>query len=194
MGDKINERPSFEEIVLELGRINSKDKHKNDIRRSFGLLIVVAAVSVLISLIFMPVFIVEGHSMSPAIESGDIIVGFKFAKIDKGDVIAFNHNNSVLIKRVIAVEGDVVNIDVDGNVFVNGELIDEPYVLEKSYGTEVTTKFPYQVPVNSVFVMGDNREDSVDSRSKSIGAVSKDLVVTEIIFRGWPLDRITHSF
>ena len=191
MGNEINERPSFEQITLELGRINSKDKKRKDIRRILGFLIVVAAISILISLMVLPVFQIKGHSMTPNVKTGDIVVGFKLAKIDKGDVIAFNHNNSVLIKRVIAVEGDVVDIDNDGNVYVNDELIEEPYVSNKSYGKDVTVKFPYQVPVDSLFLLGDYREDSIDSRSKSIGAVSKDLVIGKIILRVWPFKDIT---
>ena len=191
MGDKVTKRASFEDIALELGRINSKDKKKKDIRKILGFLTVVAAISILISVALLPVFQIKGHSMNPTLKSDDVVIGFKLAKIDKGDIIAFNNNNSVLIKRVIAVEGDIVDIDEDGNVYVNEELIDESYISKKSYGNEVSVDFPYQVPVESFFLLGDHREDSIDSRSKSIGAVSKDLVIGKIIFRVWPFKRIT---
>ena len=191
MAKEINERPELEEIVSELGRISSKDKKKKDIRRILGFAIVVAAISILISLSVLPVFQIKGSSMSPNITSGDVLIGFKLGKINKGDVVAFNHNNAVLVKRVIAVEGDTVDIDEEGNVYVNDEIIEEPYISEKNYGTQVTIDFPYQVPVDSLFLMGDERKDSIDSRSKTIGSVSQDLVIGKIVFRIWPFKRIT---
>ena len=194
MGKEINERPEFDEIVSELGRINSKDKKKKDVRRILGFTIVVAAISILISLSVLPVFQIKGYSMSPNIVNGDVVIGFKLSKINKGDVVAFNHNNSVLVKRVIAVEGDTVDIDNDGNVYVNDEMIEEPYISEKNYGTQVTVDFPYQVPVDSLFLLGDERKDSIDSRSKTIGSISKDLVIGKIVFRIWPFNRIAGNF
>ena len=128
MGDRINERPTFEEISLELERINSNEKKRMAIRKIFGFSIVVAAISILLSLTLLPIFKIKGDSMNPSIESGDVVVVLKFTDIDRGDVVAFNHNNTILIKRVIAVEGDVVNIDEEGNVYINEESIEEPYI------------------------------------------------------------------
>ena len=191
MKNKVSKRPSFEDIESELGRIKSEDKKKNNIRKIIGFLVVVASMSVLISLTVLPTFEINGHSMSPTLKNGELVVGCRFGKIEKGDIIAFKHNNSTLIKRVIAVEGDVVDIDNEGNVHVNDEIIDEDYLSKKSYGRETNIEFPYQVPVESFFVLGDWREDSIDSRSKSIGSVPKDFVVGKIVFRIWPFSRIT---
>lgn len=194
MQDKRYERPSLDVISSELGRINTKEKKKKELNRNIGFIIVVAAIASLISLMLMPVFKAEGFSMSPTIESGDLIIGSKLSSIERGDIIAFTTNNKVLIKRVIALEGEVVDIDSQGTVKVNNEALEESYLQSKSYGNEVTITFPYEVPVNSVFVLGDYREESIDSRSKLIGAVSKDLIIGEVKFRIWPFNKISLDF
>ena len=127
--------------------------------------------------------------MHGTLDSGDIVVSVKGSDFEIGDVIAFYYNNNILVKRVIANPGDWVDIDKDGNVYVNNNLIDEPYLSEKAYG-ETNIELPYQVPEAKVFVMGDNRSVSIDSRNTSIGCIAEEQIVGKIVFRVWPLAQI----
>ena len=124
--------------------------------------------------------------MTPTLGAGNIAVGVKGSSFDQGDIIAFYYNNKILVKRVIALPGDWVDIDQSGNIYVNGELLDEPYVQDKALG-ECDIELPYQVPEGRLFVCGDHRSTSVDSRSSSVGCVAEEQIAGKIIFRIWPL-------
>lgn len=139
------------------------------------------------AVLLLPVLRIYGTSMSPTLDESDIVLSIKGGKFETGDVIAFYYNNKILVKRVIAQEGDWVDIDQNGVVFVNGEAIDEPYVKERSFG-ECDIELPYQVPEGRVFIMGDHRDVSIDSRSTTIGCIAEEQVVGKIIFRIWPFD------
>lgn len=153
------------------------------------MLIVVAAFAVLIAVLFLPILRIYGKSMHGTLDSGDIVLSVKSSDFDTGDVVAFYYNNNILVKRVIAEAGDWVDMDDDGTVYVNEVKLVEPYITEKAYGeTDIT--FPYQVPENRIFVMGDNREVSIDSRNTSIGTVSDEQIVGRLIFKIWPLQEI----
>lgn len=156
------------------------------VRSTIYALLVVAAVAVLVAVLLLPVLRIYGTSMTPTLTEGDIVLSIKGSSFQTGDVIAFYYNNKILVKRVIAYSGDWVDIDDDGNVFVNGQLIDEPYISEKALG-ECDIQLPYQVPEARVFVMGDHRSTSVDSRSSAVGCVSEEQIVGKIVFRVWPL-------
>lgn len=181
--------PSTEEIRETFEKVTYRERLKRSILSTTNILIVVAAVAVLVAMLFLPVLRIYGHSMNDTLESGDLVVSVKGASFETGDVVAFYYNNNVLVKRVIANAGDWVDIDLEGNVYVNQQPLDEPYIKEKSYG-EPNIDFPYQVPEDRIFVLGDNREVSVDSRSSSIGCVSSEQIVGKIVFRIWPLNRI----
>ena len=168
------------QLENELKREKDKHTYLKTLKSTIFILAFVAAVAILLSAGFFPVLRVVGTSMEPTLNNEQIVVAFKMADLKQGDVVAFYYNNKILIKRVIALPGDFVTVDNDGNVYVNDEMLDEPYITEKSYG-ECDITYPYQVPENKIFVMGDNRETSIDSRSCEIGCVPEELIVGKII-------------
>lgn len=182
--------PSEDEIVAERERLQYRKKYRRTLRTTIYTLIVVAAAAVLVATFFIPVLQVSGSSMEPALSDGDIVVLFKSGKLETGDLVAFYYQNKLLLKRVIAGPGDIVDIDDEGNVYVNDELLDEPYVTNKSLG-ETDRDYPYQVPDGRYFVMGDNRETSIDSRSSAIGCIEIDQIVGKVVLRIWPLKQLS---
>lgn len=176
------------QIEAELNREKESFKYFKILRSTIYALIIVAAVATLIATLMMPVLKISGSSMVPTFREGEIVVSFKTKNLQTGDVIAFYHGNKILVKRVIAGAGQWVNIDLDGNVTVDGELLDEAYVEELSLGDN-DVEFPYQVPDGCWFVLGDRRSISMDSRNAEIGSISQDEVVGKILFRVWPLRR-----
>lgn len=181
--------PDTEAIREAYEKVSYADKLKKSIISTTNILIVVAAVAILVAMLFLPVLRIYGNSMNATLNSGELVVSVKGSSFKTGDIIAFYYNNNILVKRVIANPGDWVDIDLDGNVFVNNQAIEEPYLEEKSFG-EPDIDFPYQVPDDRVFVLGDNRDVSIDSRYKSVGCVSSEQIVGKIVFRVWPLTRI----
>jgi signal peptidase I len=180
-------RPSKALIEEEIKRRERASAFYAAVWSAVKTLVVVAAVSVLVSTLLVPVLRVYGESMLPTLRDGEIVISFKTSKFDRGDIIAFYYNNKALLKRVIAVSGDWVDIDENGVVSVNGEVLDEPYAPEKGLG-KCDIELPYQVPDGRWFVMGDRRLTSVDSRASAIGAISDEQVIGEIAFRIWPLN------
>ena len=178
--------PSVELLEAELKKEQYKSNYSRVLKSTVFSLLVVAAVAVLIAVLRLPVLQISGTSMTETLQDEDIVVAVNGSSYRTGDVIAFYYNNNILIKRVIASAGDWVDIDDEGNVFVNEEQLDEPYISEKALG-ECNIDLPYQVPDGKCFVMGDHRAVSIDSRNKSIGCVSNDMVVGKILFRVWPL-------
>ena len=182
--------PSTDVIREEYERVDYNRRFRGTVRSTTNILIVVAAVAVLVAVLLLPILRIYGTSMHGTLDSGDLVVSVKGSSFKTGDVIAFYYNNNILVKRVIGNSGDWVDVDLDGNVFVNQQQIDEPYLQEKSYGEDNTNiDLPYQVPEDKFFVMGDNRSVSVDSRNSSIGCVSSEQVVGKIVFRVWPLNK-----
>ncbi|MFI3141364.1 MAG: signal peptidase I [Clostridia bacterium] len=176
-----------QQIEKELGRITYKKRYTQVMRSTIFILAVVAAVAILIATMFLPVLNVYGTSMTPTFEDGDIVVCIKKSDFEAGELVAFYYNNKILVKRVIATSGQWVDIDDEGNVTVDGELLDEPYLEQKALG-ECNIEFPYQVPDGRYFVMGDNRSISADSRIEEIGCISQEEIVGEIIFRVFPFN------
>lgn len=181
--------PSIELLEAELKREQYKTSYGRILRSTVFLLLVVAAAAVLIAMLLLPVLQVGGTSMTESLQDKDIVVAVSGNKYKTGDIIAFYYNNNILIKRVIAKAGDWVDIDRDGNVFVNDKQMDEPYVTEKAFG-ECNIDLPYQVPEGKCFVMGDHRATSIDSRNTSVGCVNSDMIVGRIVFRVWPFSGI----
>lgn len=179
--------PTAEQLEQELKRLKYRHSFAFTLRSTVASLIVVAAIAVMISTMIMPVLRVTGTSMTPTLQNDQVIICNKLAECQKGDVVAFYYNNKVLIKRVIGVAGDVIDISGDGVVSVNGEPLDEPYVSELALG-EYDIELPYQVPDNRIFVMGDHRSVSIDSRSTSVGCVAIENVIGKVLLRVYPID------
>ena len=181
-------RIRFPEIEGELERLNQKGKYRRALLSTVGTLAVVAAIAVLVATLFLPVLQVTGTSMEPNLYAGDIIVGVRTNSFELGQVCSFYFNNKLVLKRVIGTAGDWINIDDDGRVYVNNILMEEPYVQEYAKGI-CDIEFPYQIPDGKVFVLGDNRAESIDSRSTAVGCVPVDEIVGKIIWRVWPLEK-----
>ena len=191
MENKINKKelsdlPELSLLKTELKKEKYKRRFRRLLKSTVNALIVVAAIAALIATLFMPVLQIAGTSMEPSLHDGNIVALVKTTKFKTGDLCAFYYSNKILIKRVIATPGDYLWIDPDGTVNLNGQVLDEPYISEKSLG-ECDVEFPYQVPENAYFVMGDHRETSIDSRSSTIGCVSDDQIIGKIVCKMWPI-------
>ena len=181
--------PTSAQLEKELERVKYRSRFANTLRNTVYVLIVVAAVAVLVAVLLLPVLRIYGHSMNDTLEEGDIVVSVKGSSFQTGDVIAFYYNNKILVKRVIGNPGDWIDIDDDGNVYVNQKMLEEPYLMDKAKG-ECNIDLPYQVPENKVFVMGDNRSVSIDSRNTAVGCVAEEQIVGKIVFRVWPFQTL----
>ena len=180
--------PSLEEIQRERKRIRRGVYYRQSLRSTVSVLIVVAAVAVLITTLFLPILQISGDSMSPTLDHDEIVVLLKTKEFGRGDLIGFYYQGKILLKRIVAMPEDEVVIDGDGNIYVNKELLEEPYVTEKCLG-DCDLEFPYKVPGTGYFVLGDRRSNSVDSRNSIIGAVTQDDIIGKVFVRVWPISR-----
>ncbi len=180
--------PSVEQLEHALHAKKRASSYNRALQSTIYSLLVVAAVSILVATLVMPILHVSGSSMTPVTSDGDIVALLRVSQVERGDVIAFYYNNKVLVKRVIAFGGELVDIDTRGNVYINGERLDEPYLTEKDKGL-CDIRLPYQVPDSKYFVMGDHRSTSQDSRSQIIGPVSEEMILGKLVFRVWPLNK-----
>ena len=178
--------PAIDQLEGELRRERYKRRYSAVLKSTVYTLITVAAIAVLVATLWMPVLQIYGNSMTPTLTEGDIVLTVKNSDFNQGDIIAFYYGNKLLVKRCIAGPGSWVNIDDDGNVYVDGQLLDEPYVDEKALG-DTNIELPYQVPDERYFVLGDHRATSVDSRNSTVGCVSDEQIVGQIVYRVWPL-------
>ena len=190
MSNKDMERPSVELLETELKRVKYQSRYRTVLKSTVYTLITVAAIAVLVATLWLPVLQIYGNSMTPTLQDGEIVFSVKTDEMEPGDIVAFYYNNKILVKRVIAGPGDWVDIKEDGTVYLNEIQLMEPYLTEKSFG-EADIELPYQVPDGKIFVMGDHRATSVDSRHTAVGCVSQEQIVGKIVFRIWPMDRIS---
>ena len=188
---KISEIPTIEQLEAELQRERYNKRYGRVLRSTIYTLITVAAVAVLVATLWLPVLQIYGSSMAPTLVDGNIVVSLKAGDLKTGDIVAFYYNNKILVKRVIAGPGDWVDIKEDGTVYVNNEELDEPYLTEKAFG-DCNIELPYQVPDSRIFVMGDHRSVSVDSRNTAVGCVADEQIVGKLVLRIWPLDSFGH--
>lgn len=184
--------PSPQQLENELNRTRYRARYRRVLRSTVYTLITVAAVAVLVATLLLPVLQIYGNSMSPTLADKDIVVSIKQTEFKTGDIVAFYYNNKILVKRVIAKSGEWINISPEGDVYVGKSksdmhLLDEPYLTEKALG-DCNIEFPYQVPESRIFVMGDHRSVSVDSRNTAVGCVAEEQLVGKLVFRVWPLD------
>lgn len=182
--------PTKKQVEAERKRYRRKKAYNKALRGTVYVLTIVAAVAVLIATLILPVLQIEGTSMEPTLSNGDIVLLTKTTRFNRGDLCGFTWNNKLLIKRVIGTPGDWIEIDTDGTIYLNGELLEEPYVEQPAFG-ECDLEFPFQVPQEQYFVVGDMRESSIDSRNSLIGCIPKDQIVGKVFFRVWPFNRLS---
>lgn len=180
--------PTADQLETEIQRVRYNRRYRTVLKSTIYTLITVAAVSILVATLWLPVLQIFGNSMTPTMQNGDIVFSLKTNSFQRGDVIAFYYNNKILVKRVIGCPGDWVDLDQDGVVYVNNEMLSEPYVTDMAYG-DTNIALPYQVPDGRLFVMGDHRSTSVDSRNTAVGCVAQEQIVGKIVFRIWPIDQ-----
>ena len=181
--------PSIDQIESERKRYRWQKAYFKALRGTISVLTYMAAVAALIATLALPVLQIEGTSLEPTLHNGDVVLLMKTTRFNRGDLCGFTWNNKLLIKRVIGVPGDWIEIDTDGTIYLNGEKLDEPYVEQKAFG-ECDLEFPFQVPQEQYFVVGDMRESSIDSRNTLIGCIPKDQIVGKVFFRVWPFKSI----
>ena len=182
--------PTKKQVETERKRYRRQKAYNKALRGTIYVLTIVAAVAVLIATLILPVLQIEGTSMEPTLSNGDIVLLMKTTRFERGDLCAFTWNNKLLVKRVVGLPGDWIEIDTDGTVYLNGDKLDEPYVQQTALG-ECDLEFPFQVPQEQYFVIGDMRESSIDSRNSLIGCIPKDQIVGKVFFRVWPFKRIS---
>ncbi len=180
--------PDLEQLRKELKRVNNKTEYRKIFRNTVFAIVIVEALAVLASSFFITVLRITGESMAPTLHTDQIIISSNSSQFENGDLVAFYYNNRVLVKRVLGKPGDWIDINEAGDVYINGEITDEPYLEEKSQEPFDIT-FPYQVPESRYFVLGDNRSVSIDSRSNTVGCISRDQIIGKLLIRIYPFDQ-----
>lgn len=185
----LQDLPTAAQYAAELSRIRQSRRHRSALMRILGLVLAAAAVLVLISAFCLPILRVTGAGMTPTLQQNDVVICSAWSDYERGDIIAFQYHSKILVKRVIGLPGDRIEIDAEGNVSVNGVLLDEPYAVKLSLG-QCDLTFPYEVPANRVFVLGDQREVSVDSRASAVGCIADESIIGRVILRLLPFSQM----
>lgn len=190
MKNKETSLPTSAQVLEELKRERNKLRFRKILKSTFYALVIVAAVAALVATLVLPVLQISGTSMEPTLNNGEIVVLIKTSNLKRGDLCGFAYSNKILIKRVIGLPGDTIFIDEDGTIYINGYALEEPYITEKAFG-ECDIEFPYTVPEEEYFLMGDQRATSIDSRSTVIGCIPRDQIIGKLIFKVWPLEEFS---
>lgn len=180
---------STSEIKSEINRVKNTSTFYKTLKSTIAIFLIVSAIAILVATFFFPVLKITGDSMEPTLYQGDFIILTKNKNFKRGDLCAFYWRNKMLVKRVVGLPGETINIDFEGNVYINDKVINESYIVKKALGT-VDIEFPYKIQQNEYFVLGDNRENSADSRNLEIGAISKERMIGRLFIRVWPLKQI----
>ena len=178
--------PTIEQVESEHRRNEFKKRYRKTLGSTISIFVVVAAIAVLITTLFIPVIQVSGNSMEPTLYNGDILVLMKSNAYERGEICCISWQNKKLLKRIIGLPGDKISMDIDGNVYVNDVLLEEPYLQSKCLG-EYDITFPVIVPEGRLFVLGDERTISIDSRSSVIGCIGQDQIIGHVVMKVWPL-------
>jgi len=181
--------PSVAALDRELARLDRIRAYRRLAATIAVCFAAVAALVIIATNTWVAVMQVNGSSMNPLLKMNETVFAVRGADCGQNDIIAFYINSKLYIKRVVAVAGDTVDIDADGTVSVNGEVLDEPYIAEPSLGS-CDIKLPYMVPAGTVFVLGDNREQATDSRDSRFGPISGEQIVGRVVLGLWPLKRL----
>jgi len=175
-------------VEREIARLKRRKAYKRVMRGILISLVLLIAVITIVMNLWIAVLQVNSSGMKPLLEMDEIVLVIRTEALEKNDVIACYHNGTLQIKRIVAVAGEAVSIDADGVVSVNGEELDEPYVAEPNLG-DGDIDYPFLIPAGTVFVLGDNRLQSMDSRRSEFGPVSREKILGKVIYRIWPLSR-----
>ena len=181
--------PSIESLRAELAREEARCNRRRVLWNMAAALVIAAAVAGLVLTRVYALIEVDGNSMEPTLSDGEILFLRRTKEVGAGDIAGFYYEGKILLKRVIGMPGDEIEIGTDGNVSVNGQPLEEPYLREKSL-EKCQLEFPVTVPEGTFFVLGDNRAVSVDSRDLSVGYVRKDQVVGRAVIKAWPPARM----
>jgi signal peptidase I len=187
MKNKETSLPTSSQVLEELKRERNKLRFRKILKSTFYALVIVAAVAALVATLILPVLQISGTSMEPTLNNGEIVVLIKTSNLKRGDLCGFAYSNKILIKRVIGLPGDTIFIEEDGTIYINGYALDEPYITEKAFG-ECDIEFPYTVPEEEYFLLGDQRATSIDSRNTIIGCIPRDQIIGKLFFKVWPLE------
>lgn len=170
-----------------------KYRRNRDTLEWYDALAVAVAAIALIFTFAVRIVQVDGSSMNPTLYNGERVLIATFLKPDYGDVVIIDSYipyGKPLVKRVIGKAGDVIDIDFDkGIVYRNGEALEEPYTAEPTWTYE-SVEFPITVPDGCLFIMGDNRNNSKDSRDREIGCVDTRDVLGVALWRIMPFNKM----
>lgn len=180
--------PTVEQLNQEIERLKYRHRYRNTLGKTLFVLAAVAVFAILLA-ILLPVVRITGDSMANTLQRGDIIIALRDAKPECGALVVLNVGGKTMVKRLVARAGDELNILDDGTVQINGVSHEEEYIINKALG-QCDIEMPYVVPEARYFVMGDNREISLDSRSEAIGCVAEEQIIGKVMLRVWPLNRI----